>query len=93
MNNLEEFFNEDLKYGGLEADNLQEGLEYFGIEEVKEYRSLEDEDLNQRIERDYHNTYYHGNGIYGTRTLRMSNKEWHELQNENKAKGLDYDEI
>ena len=70
---------EDEKYGGLEVDNLNEDLMYFGIEEVKEYKSLEDDDLNQKIESDYHNTYYLGSGKYGTRTLRMSNKEWHKL--------------
>ena len=77
--NLESYFDEDLKYGGLETNNLEEDFAYFGIQEIKEYTSKEDDDLNQKIESDYHNTYYHGNGKYGTRTLRMSNKEWHEL--------------
>ena len=79
MNNNEFILEEDDKYGGLEVDNLQEALEYFGIEEVREYKSLEDEMLNQKIESDYHNTYYLGNGEYGIRTLKMSNKEWHAL--------------
>ena len=34
--------------------------------------------LNQKIEADYHNTYY-SKGKYGTRTLRMKNKQWHKL--------------
>ena len=79
MNNNEFILEEDEKYGGLEADNLQEELDYFGIEDVKEYKSLKDEMLNEKIESDYHNTYYLGNGKYGTRTLKMSNKEWHKL--------------
>ena len=44
-----------------------------------EHNTKSEELLNQEIATDYHNTYYHGNGKYGTRTLRMSNKEWHEL--------------
>jgi len=64
-----------------DATNLSEGLEYYNIDSVwqtqkKQYD--EQEDLNQKIECDYHNTYYN-KGSYGTRTLRMNNKQWHKL--------------
>ena len=62
--------SEDEKYGGLNANNTKEALDYYQIEEVFEIRSKEDDDLNQRIESDYHNTYYLGKGKYGTRTLK-----------------------
>lgn len=68
---------EDDLYGGLEVDNLQEALDYYGIEEVQEFKSKQDEDLNQFIEADYHNTYYNPNTKkYGTRTLKMKNSEY-----------------
>ena len=37
------------------------------------------EALNIKIEQDYHNTYYLGNRKYGTRTLKLANKDWHKL--------------
>ena len=83
MNTNEFLLSEDEKYGGLEADNFQESLDYYGIEEIKEIRSKEDDDLNQKLEADYHNTYYNtSTKKYGTRTLKMSNKEWHKLNGE-----------
>ena len=36
--------------------------------------------LNQKIEADYHNTYYNTRTkSYGTRTLKLANKDWHKL--------------
>ena len=69
---------EDEKYGGLEADNLKEAMDYFQLEQIVEIKSKTDEDLNDKIESDYYNT-YRINGKYRTRTLRMSNKDWHKL--------------
>ena len=38
------------------------------------------ESTNWSEESKYHNTYYnHKNKKYGTRTLKMKNKEWHKL--------------
>ena len=71
---------EDEKYGGLEANNLKEAMDYFQMEQIIEIKSKTDEDLNDKIESDYHNT-YRINGKYKTRTLRMSNKDWHKLNN------------
>ncbi len=44
------------------------------------------DDLNNidwKQESGYHNQYYLGEGKYGTRTLRMNNKDWHKLNNNN----------
>ena len=56
-----------------DASNLSEELNYYNID-----NSPSDINLNQKIEADYHNTYY-SKGKYGTRTLRMKNKQWHKL--------------
>ena len=68
---------EDDKYGGLEVNNFAEELDWMRGE-VIQIKSKQDKDLNQRNDVDYHNT-YRINGEYKTRTLRMSNKEWHQL--------------
>ena len=71
---------EDQKYGGLEVDNLKEAMDYFQMEEIVKIKIKDVDNLNQRIEDDYHNTYYnHKNKKYGTRTLKMKNKKWHKL--------------
>jgi len=56
-----------------DASNLSEELNYYNID-----NSPSDINLNQKIEADYHNTYY-SKGKYETRTLRMKNKQWHKL--------------
>lgn len=56
-----------------DASNLSEELNYYNID-----NSPSDINLNQKIEADYHNTYY-SKGKYGTRTLRIKNKQWHKL--------------
>ena len=56
-----------------DASNLSEELNYYNID-----NSPSDINLNQKIEADYHNTYY-SKGKYGTRTLKMKNKQWHKL--------------
>jgi hypothetical protein len=56
-----------------DASNLSEELNYYNID-----NSPSDINLNQKIEADYHNTYY-SKGKYGSRTLRMKNKQWHKL--------------
>ena len=53
-------------------------LEELNENPTYEHNTKSEELLNQEIAIDYHNTYYK-KGKYGTRTLRMSNKEWHEL--------------
>ena len=62
---------EDDKYGGLSTSNLKESLDYFQIEEIIEHRSKVDDDLNSKIESDYHNTYYLGDGKYGLREIKL----------------------
>ena len=62
---------EDDKYGGLRTSNLKESLDYFQIEEIIEHRSKVDDDLNSKIESDYHNTYYLGDGKYGLREIKL----------------------
>jgi len=56
-----------------DASNLSEELNYYNID-----NSPSDINLNQKIEADYHNTYY-SKGKYSTRTLKMKNKQWHKL--------------
>lgn len=64
-----------------DATNLSESLDYYNIDTIwqtnKKYYD-EQENLNQKIESDYHNTYYQ-NGKYVTRTIKMNNKKWHKL--------------
>ena len=57
-----------------DATNLSESLSYYQIT-----TDNKNENLNQKIECDYHNTYYLGNHKYGTRTLKLANKDWHKL--------------
>ena len=49
----------------------------------KQYNTINpkyDWELNEKLESDYHNTYYNtSTKKYGTRTIRMNNKEWHKL--------------
>ena len=40
-------------------------------------------ETNWEIESQYHNTYYHGNSIYGRREIKMNNKEYLENVHEN----------
>ena len=58
------------------STNLSEALSYYQIDnEIKEQ-------LNQKIDADYHNTYYNTrNKTYGTRTIKLANKDWHKLNN------------
>ena len=62
--------SEDAKYGGLEVNNLKEALDYFNMNTIIQIKNKEEEDLNQKIESDYHNTYYKGNGEYGFRSFK-----------------------
>tara|TARA_R110002153_G_scaffold158108_3_gene310157 strand:+ start:2552 stop:2809 length:258 start_codon:yes stop_codon:yes gene_type:complete len=58
-----------------DASNLSEELSYYNLD-----NSPLDNNLNHKIEKDYHNTYYIA-GKYITKTLRMNNKQWHKLNN------------
>ena len=87
--------NEDLsdkEYDKLNSLINQLGAEFETL--IEEDDAWEDEDLydtpNYEAEQfdlnfgpgtdpKYFNEYYHGNGNYGTRILRMSNKEYHKL--------------
>ena len=63
-----------------DATNLSEGLDYYQMEKFINPPPKRDKDLNQRIEDDYHNTYYnYKTKKFGGRTLKMKNKEWHKL--------------
>ncbi len=74
INNINKLYDiEDDIIDRGDASNLSEELNYYNID-----NSPSDINLNQKIEADYHNTYY-SRGKYGTRTLRMKNKQWHKL--------------
>lgn len=66
-----------------DATNLTEALDYYNIDNVYQTDKLnydKEEQLNQKIEQDYHNTYYKtGARSYGTRTIKLANKDWHKL--------------
>ena len=66
-----------------DATNLSEALDYYNIDNVYQtdiITSNNIEQLNQKIEQDYHNTYYKTNTkSYGTRTIKLANKDWHKL--------------
>jgi len=75
MNNLNKLYDiEDDIIDRGDATNVTEGLSYYNIEN----KSKDKENFNQKIEQDYHNTYYN-KGSYGTRTLKLANKDWHKL--------------
>jgi len=57
-----------------DATNLSESLGYYQMDDNDKAEAL-----NIKIEQDYHNTYYLGNRKYGTRTLKLANKDWHKL--------------
>ena len=60
-----------------DATNLSEALNYYSIENDS---PSDNEVLNQKIEQDYHNTYYNvKTKSYGTRTIKLANKDWHKL--------------
>ena len=47
---------------------------------AKQYNEIKKKNIvEHKNEEGYHNTYYLGKGKYGTRTLKMNNKEWHKL--------------
>ena len=74
INNINKLYDiEDDIIDRGDASNLSEELNYYNID-----NSPSDINLNQKIEADYHNTYY-SKGKYGNRTLRMKNKQWHKL--------------
>jgi len=78
MKNLNKLYDiEDDIIDRGDASNLTEGLNYYNIEN----NSPSDiQTLNQKIEADYHNTYYNiRTKSYGTRTLKLANKDWHKL--------------
>ena len=65
------FLSEDDKYGGLKPNNLKEALNYFQVEKIQTIKNKQEELLNNKIECDYHNTYYLGKGKYGFRQLKL----------------------
>ena len=69
---------EDEKYGGLEANNLKEAMDYFQMEQIIEIKSKTDEDLNDKLESDHHNT-VRVNGKNMIRAIKMPNRDWHKL--------------
>jgi hypothetical protein len=69
---------DDLIDQGLKT-NLDEALDYYMLETP--VSSQVEPFLNEKIEQDYHNSYYK-NGEHRTRSLRMNNKEWHKMRRE-----------
>ena len=60
-----------------DATNITEALSYYAIENDS---PSDIEILNQKVEQDYHNTYYNApTKSYGTRTIKLANKDWHKL--------------
>jgi hypothetical protein len=60
-----------------DATNITEALSYYAIENDS---PSDIEILNQKVEQDYHNTYYNAKtNSYGTRTIKLANKDWHKL--------------
>ena len=60
-----------------DATNITEALSYYDIENDS---PSDIEVLNQKVEQDYHNTYYNTKTkSYGTRTIKLANKDWHKL--------------
>lgn len=60
-----------------DATNITEALSYYAIENDS---PSDIEILNQKVEQDYHNTYYNTKTkSYGTRTIKLANKDWHKL--------------
>lgn len=60
-----------------DATNITEALSYYNIENDS---PPDIEILNQKVEQDYHNTYYNTKTkSYGTRTIKLANKDWHKL--------------
>ena len=68
LNNQDNFAN----YDDLTDSNFRRGRDQDEIK-AKLHKT------NWAVESQYHNTYYHGNGKYGTRTIKMSNKQWHKI--------------
>ena len=61
------------------VEDIQE-LDNLIPEEFKEHKTKSEELLDQEIDTDYHNTYYNPRTKkYGHRTIKMKNKDWHEL--------------
>lgn len=58
------------------SSNIKESLDYYMLEEPTKLRT--EPFLNEKIEEDYHNSYYIG-GEHRTRSLRMPNKDWHKM--------------
>lgn len=72
-------FEDDLIDQGL-TSNIDEALDYYQLNsDDLEFR--DEPFLNQKIEQDYHNSYYK-NGMHRTRSLKMKNKEWHKMVRE-----------
>lgn len=60
-----------------DATNITEALSYYNIENDS---PSDIETLNQKVEHDYHNTYYNTKTkSYSTRTIKLANKDWHKL--------------
>ena len=60
-----------------DATNITEALSYYDIENDS---PSDIEVLNQKVEQDYHITYYNTKTkSYGTRTIKLANKDWHKL--------------
>jgi len=74
-NNLNKLYDiEDDIIDRGDATNTTESLSYYQMDDKEKAEAL-----NIKIEQDYHNTYYLGNRKYGTRTLKLANKDWHKL--------------
>ena len=74
---MNEYYNEPEIFLVEDIENLFEEENYFS------HKTKSEELLDQEIETDYHNTYYNPNTKkYGHRTIKMSNKKYHELNGE-----------
>jgi len=78
MKNLNKLYDiEDDIIDRGDATNITEALSYYNIENDS---PSDIETLNQKVEQDYHNTYYNTKTkSYGTRTIKLANKDWHKL--------------
>ena len=91
MSNIITTFTKDLEDTEIDqglTSNIEEALDYYQLTE-KTIDERTEPFLNEKVEEDYHNSYYK-NGEHRTRSLRMNNIKWHKMVREQQLNSIEH---
>ena len=91
MSNIITTFTKDLEDDLIDqglSSNIEEALDYYQLTE-KAIDKKTEPFLNEKVEEDYHNSYYK-DGQHRTRSLRMNNIKWHKMVREQQLNSIEH---